>query len=196
MVFTDDYRGNSLNIQSVCPAVTCYVLKPLYAKHIVYGLSLLMLWVAYLWKHDFKMLLRLGDLPMIAQQHSFIGHIETTVAECPSLPENKLGRETGSSPALAWFARCREGPYSPGRDRLIENLKCWAELVFIHQKCDFSKEKRHSESFCCWRAGFPYQGICTSTYTLPCCVLKGFPAQPNTNMLAEFSSWWSAFQHL
>lgn len=99
-------------------------------------------------------------------------------------------------PCVSMIYTLQGRPYSPSRDCLIENLKCWAELVFIHQKCVFSKEKRHSESFCSWRASFPYQGICTSIYTLPCCVLKGFPAQPNMNMLAEFSSWGSAFQHL
>lgn len=63
MGFTDRYGGNSFNIQSFYPAVTGYVLKPLHAEHMVYGLSLIMLWIAHLWRHDFKMFFHLRDLP-------------------------------------------------------------------------------------------------------------------------------------
>lgn len=160
---TDRYRGNSFNIQSICPAVTCYVLKPLYAKHMVYGLSFRMLWIAHLWRQDFKMFLRLGHL----SKHSsslLLGTLKQWSLS-PSLSANEPGR-----PGASMAHMLQRKSYSPSRVHFLENIEHWAELMFIYQECDFSKEKKHSESSCGWSASCLYQGIWSSTYTAVLCI--------------------------
>lgn len=64
----------------------------------------------------------------------------------------------------------------------------------MYQKCEFSKETDTQKVSVTEEQVFLPEAF-VSAHALPCYGFKGFSAHPNMNLLAEFSSWASAFQN-
>lgn len=64
----------------------------------------------------------------------------------------------------------------------------------MYQKHEFSKETDTQKVSVTEEQVFLSEAF-VSAHALPCSAFKGFPAHPNMNLTAEFSSWRSAFRN-